>query len=149
MKRILVADDGSDMALSAVEMAAELAAKTGAELIALAVVNPNRVRAADISTLAQSEKLADAEALEILVNASANYLERCEKAAKRAGVIRFREVRCAGDDAALEITDFAHAHDIDLIVVGSRGRGRLPGLLLGSVSQKLATHAPCSMLIAR
>jgi len=149
MERILVADDGSDAALKAVELAAELAAKTGAELIALAVVNPNRVGAADVSTLARSEKLADAEALEILVDASANYLERCEKVAKRAGVIRFREVRRTGDDAALEITDFARAHDIDLIVVGCRGRGRLPGLLLGSVSQKLATHAPCSVLIAR
>jgi nucleotide-binding universal stress UspA family protein len=149
MERILVADDGSDMALDAVEIAAELAAKTGAELIALAVVDPNRVRAADVSTLARSEKLADAEALEILVDASADYLERCEEAAKRAGVIRFRKVRLSGDDAALEITDFARAHDIDLIVVGSRGRGRLPGLLLGSVSQKLATHSPCSVLIAR
>jgi nucleotide-binding universal stress UspA family protein len=64
-------------------------------------------------------------------------------------VIRYREARRAGDDTALEITDFALANDVDLIVVGSRGRGRLPGLLLGSVSQKLATHASCSVLIAR
>jgi nucleotide-binding universal stress UspA family protein len=149
VKRILVADDGSDAALAAVEMGAELAAAMGAELIAVAVVNPNRVRAADIASLARAEKLADAEALEILVNETANYIERCEAAAKRAGVIRFHSARREGDDPALEITDFALAQDIDLIVVGSRGRGRLPGLLLGSVSQKLATHAPCSVLIAR
>ena len=139
MERILVADDGSDIAFSAVKVAAELAAKTGAELIAISVVDPAQIRAADISELARSEKLGDAEALEILVDASANYLERCEAAAKHAGAIRFRRARGVGNDAALEIIDFASANGVDLIVVGSRGRGRLPGLLLGSVSQKLAT----------
>jgi nucleotide-binding universal stress UspA family protein len=149
MKRILVADDGSDAALSAVEMAAQLAAKTGAELVAVAVVDPSRIRTADISDLARAERLGDVEALETLIEASAPYLARCEAAAKRAGVARFRSMRRASDDVALEITDFARAHGVDLIVVGSRGRSRLPGLLLGSVSQKLATHAPCSVLIAR
>ena len=37
----------------------------------------------------------------------------------------------------------------DLIVVGSQGQGALSRLLLGSVSQYLATHAKCSVLIAR
>jgi nucleotide-binding universal stress UspA family protein len=36
----------------------------------------------------------------------------------------------------------------DLIVMGSRGLGRLAGLLLGSHSQKAATHAPCPVPIA-
>ncbi|HEV2189141.1 MAG TPA: universal stress protein [Stellaceae bacterium] len=149
MKRILVADDGSEAANSAVEMAALLAAKTGAELVALAVVDPSRIRTADIADLARAEKLGDAEALETLIDASAPYLARCEAAAKRAGVTHFRGTRRASDDVALEIADFARAQDVDLIVVGSRGRSRLPGLLLGSVSQKLATYAPCSVLIAR
>jgi len=149
MKRILVADDGSDAALVAVELAAQLAGKTGAELLAVAVVDPSRIRPVDIADLARAERVGDTEALETLIDASAPYLARCEEAAKRAGVARFRSVRRAGDDVALEITDFARAQGIDLIVVGSRGRSRLPGLLLGSVSQKLATLAPCSVLIAR
>ena len=35
----------------------------------------------------------------------------------------------------------------DVIFVGKRGRGRLPGLLLGSVSQKLASLAPCMVVV--
>jgi len=149
MERILVADDGSEAALAAVEIAAQLAAQTGAELIALAVVDVGEIRSADIAALARSERIGEGEATETLVEASAGYLERCRTAAERAGVTRFSTAHRASDDVALEIIDFGTARDVDLIVVGSRGRSRLPGLLLGSVSQKLASHAPCSVLIAR
>jgi nucleotide-binding universal stress UspA family protein len=147
--RILIADDGSESAMKAVEIACDLAVKTGAELIALAVIDPREIRPTDIKELAGSENLGLDEAREYLAAASADYLGRCEEAATRAGVRRFRSARCDGDDPAFEIVDFARASNVDLIVVGCRGRGRLPGLLLGSVSQKLASHAPCSVLIAR
>jgi nucleotide-binding universal stress UspA family protein len=47
------------------------------------------------------------------------------------------------------ITRYARAHNIDLIVMGTHGRGRVAHLLLGSVAEKVARTAPCPVLTMR
>ena len=54
----------------------------------------------------------------------------------------------AGDPAE-SIIEVAKTRKSDLIVMGSRGLGRLAGLVLGSTSQKVVSHAPCPVLIVR
>lgn len=43
----------------------------------------------------------------------------------------------------------ARRHDATLVAVGAHGHGRLPGILLGSVTTQLLHNAPCPVLIAR
>ena len=52
-------------------------------------------------------------------------------------------------DAAEAIVKVATTRQSDVIVMGSRGLGRLAGALLGSTSQKVVAHAPCPVLIVR
>lgn len=61
------------------------------------------------------------------------------------------EVRADGrlGSPAEEIIEIADEWDADLIVVGSHGRSALERLILGSVSQRVVTEAPCSVRVAR
>jgi nucleotide-binding universal stress UspA family protein len=52
-------------------------------------------------------------------------------------------------DAGKGICDLAHAWEADLIIVGRRGRTGLSEILLGSVSNYVLHHAPCSVLIVQ
>jgi nucleotide-binding universal stress UspA family protein len=52
-------------------------------------------------------------------------------------------------DPAEELIHFAREKGCDVIVIGSSGKGVVKRTLLGSVSTKVALHAPCSVYIVR
>jgi nucleotide-binding universal stress UspA family protein len=147
MKRIVVATDGSEYATRAVDAAGELAAKLAARLSIIAVAPSPTTLAAELEPYARAEGLAN-DLPALLANIESPFLEPARQNARTHGIAELSTHTLAGDPAA-SIIEFARDNAIDLIVVGSRGHGRLGGLLLGSVSQKLATHAPCSVLIVR
>ncbi|MCB9100913.1 MAG: universal stress protein, partial [Anaerolineales bacterium] len=53
------------------------------------------------------------------------------------------------EPAAEAILNVAQIRQADLIVMGTRGRSSLEGLLLGSVSQKVIHHADCPVMVVR
>lgn len=57
------------------------------------------------------------------------------------------DVRTGGP--AVEIAKYAKEADIDLIVMGSHGRGFVSGLLTGRVAEKVVRIAPCPVLTVR
>jgi len=59
------------------------------------------------------------------------------------------DVRVAALNGTPEFALIEASHDADLVVVGSRGRGGFAGLLLGSTSLDLASHARCPVVIVR
>jgi nucleotide-binding universal stress UspA family protein len=52
-------------------------------------------------------------------------------------------------ETAEQIIEYAREQQVDLIICGSRGLGTVTSMLIGSVSRRLAHHAPCSVLIVR
>jgi nucleotide-binding universal stress UspA family protein len=66
--------------------------------------------------------------------------------ARRLGVSAV-EVQTGWGDAAEQIIEIARRKNADAVVLGRRGRGRLAGLLLGSVSQKVVSLAPCTVVV--
>ena len=65
--------------------------------------------------------------------------------------LRGRGVDCTGhvvgDDPATAILDVARQEEADLVVVGSRGLGGVQRFVRGSVSSRVASHAPTTVLI--
>ena len=141
MQRILVATDGSPGANRAVDTAAALAKATGFELVILTI--GGNISGAELRQLASAEGDLS-EALEFAAN---QILSQARKRALRNGASTVT-VRSGWGDPTEAIIGAVRREKADILVVGRRGRGRLSGLLLGSVSQKLASLAPCKVLIA-
>ena len=57
--------------------------------------------------------------------------------------------RVVEGDIASSIVDEALTQTVDLIIVGSHGRKGIEKLLVGSVAEKVASHAPCSVEIVK
>jgi len=145
MRTILVGLDGSESADRATEFSATLAKACGAKLVlvCVAAVDAHLTVDAGFKAMLESEQITLGEFLE---NEARMTLE---KAKPRAEKIRGGSVGTVVrlGEAAETIIALLPEYDDPLIVVGRRGRGQLAGLLLGSVSQKLTTHAPCPVII--
>ncbi len=140
MRKIVVATDGSDGTRRALSASAEIA-KAGGCTLSIVTVGAARYADEQIQFARVEGDLADAAetfARQILSDA--------ERQARQAGIDE-PKINLVWGDAAEAIIDVVRQEQADAVVVGRRGRGQLSGLLLGSVSQKLATHAPCIVII--
>lgn len=147
IKRILVASDGSAAAGKAVAVAGELAAALGAKVFVLYAVP----RTAHGAIPKGFENLADLEHMtlgDVLEAVGTEILSRAEGALQTAGVTAIERLT-PSEPAAEAILAAAECHRVDLIVMGSRGLGEIGGMILGSVSHKVAQHAACSCMTVK
>lgn len=141
MQRILVATDGSPGGDRAVQAAATMAAKYDCALTILTVLEPPSREA--VESMVQVEHVAADEVGELTAQ---NTLHGAHEAAKHCGARDIQRIVEDGDPATA-ILKIAARTGAGTIVVGKRGRGKLAGLLLGSVSQKLVSLAPVAVLV--
>ena len=147
-RKILVGVDGSESALKAVALAAALSEAHDAQLVFVHVVQLSAI-ADQVLKISATEHLKE-KPKGIMEKLSQNVLDRARKHALQAGASEARITTVTTDgNQARRLIQEAKRRKADLIVLGSRGRGRMEGLLLGSVSQKIAALAPCPCLIAR
>ena len=138
--RILVASDGSREAQLALTTAADLAKSTDSELHVLhvgevpLVYHPERhaYRAEYEDHEKEAQQLLEAQ------------VQRIEGAGAGEAQAHLRMGR-----ADEEIVDLAQSIDAGLIVMGSRGHGRLRRALVGSVSESVVRHAHCPVTVVR
>jgi nucleotide-binding universal stress UspA family protein len=145
-KRILVGLDGTSRGLRTAEMAAGLAARFGAELHLLTVTRPQEV-SPEVLEYLEAENLRG-EPSYVLDEETQAIVDKAKVIAEQNKVRMVQMVVREGKPAQVLI-DYAQSHEMDLLVVGSRGVGALEAALLGSVSQKVSQLAGCSVLIVR
>jgi nucleotide-binding universal stress UspA family protein len=141
MKRILVATDGSPSSAEAVAFGVELAAEHDAELTFVHVVPT-----LDVVPVTGFGGIGGAFPHEPTEHDHVLLEEAAAVAAEHAIVSTTALLR---GDTVDEIVAYADSHDVDLIVVGSRGHGAIAGALLGSVSRGILGESKRPVLIVR
>ncbi|MGC1928562.1 MAG: universal stress protein [Candidatus Nitrosopolaris sp.] len=155
--RILVGIDGSQSSIDAAGYAIEMAKRDNAELIAIHVL---------------STKLGEYEhtpkpllfGLPATPSSINNIIETSEQEAQR-WLNRIKQqllddennqikiitaiLIASTERIAAEIVDYAQLKNVDLIVLGTKGRSSFKKLLLGSVASEVVTHAHCPVLIVK
>ena len=141
MKRILVATDGSPSSAEAVAFGLELAAEHTAELIFVHVVPM-----LDVVPATGFGGIGGAFPHDVTEHDRTLLDEAAATAAEHE--IDARTALLRGDPVS-EIVAYADSHDVDLIVVGSRGHGAIASTLLGSVSRGVLGESKRPVLIVR
>jgi universal stress protein A len=140
--RVLVPVDFSEHSAEALRQARDIAGRFNAELHLVTVVEPWPPAA---SVTAESYPLYRDYVIDARAKATA---QLNEVAATVAGATPLQHATLAGH-VQQEIITYIEDHKIDLVVLGTHGRTGLSHWFMGSVAEKVARFAPCSVLIAR
>jgi nucleotide-binding universal stress UspA family protein len=142
-KKILVAVDGSDPSLHALEVAATIAKQNQAELTILTVVPP-------LPPMAQDDTPQISPDLEDKIYESYKKMARdqAKKLEKTHPEVKTVPIAMKGRPAD-KIIEASEAREVDLIVVGNRGKSGIFSWMLGSVSRKVSEACTVPVLIVK
>jgi nucleotide-binding universal stress UspA family protein len=138
--KVLVAIDGSEHSMNAADYAISVTKAYGSELIALKVIT------SDVSNFAS----ASSPQMDEMKKGSQEYFDKIRhKADSIDKGIQLRTELISSPSVVGGIVDFAEKENIDLIVVGTKGRSGLKKLLLGSVASGIVNYSHCPVMIVK
>ena len=151
--RVLVAIDGSISSKHTIDYAISIAMKNNSQLVILYVIDvykyPYLPSSIILAPTFGSEKYLEErnEAEEQMNKIKEKYKQ------KTKNNIDSKELKTeiveGAKSAATTIMEYAESENIDLIIIGSRGRTSFKKLLLGSVSSDIIKNAHCAVLVIR
>jgi nucleotide-binding universal stress UspA family protein len=154
--KILVAIDGSEISMKAAVCAIDIAKKDNSQMIALTVLDistPRRVSSSFITAPTYGLKELEEKRKE-----SQQWLDKFEKLAAKENSttnnnhnIQYKSeiIEDSTSRVGSAIVDYAERENVDLIVIGTRGRTGLKKMLLGSVASDVVTYAHCLVLVVK
>ena len=140
--KILVPVDGSKHSLKAFRVALDIAKNNNAKINVLTCLEKEDVGAWYIDKRTNKKIMSDAK------NFARDFLSKLEKPAANANIpisLNILETKSASN----QIIAFSNSNKIDLIVIGSHGRGGFNKFLLGSVSNEVSQMAKCPVMIVK
>jgi nucleotide-binding universal stress UspA family protein len=141
MRKIVLAVDGSTYSMQAARFLARLPHKERLELVLLSV--------AEVPPHSSDYPTGDwlQESLARARSSATQWFAQIEQLFQGADVTVTHELR--EGHLGESIVQFAREQEADMVVLGARGHSRVSRILLGSTSDYVATHAPCSVLVVR
>lgn len=139
LKRVCVGFDGSDNAYRAFDFAIDLCKmcpSAALEVHVIAVAMPPEVPNVDYDAI-----------MSTIVDHYEGLLSGLEERARKSNVA-IKTVTAIGHPAD-QILRYVKDNGCDMIVVGQRGKSGVEVFLLGSVSRRVARHAPCTVVIVK
>ena len=145
-QKILIATDGSTLSRKAVSSGLQLAALTGAGIVALKVVPRYPISYFEGGVALSVNNIADVE--KQWAEAAMAVVDKVKDAAEAEG-IKARAMTVSSDFTAEAIINAAKKHKCDLIVMASHGRRGMKRLLMGSETMHVLTHSHIPVLVLR
>ncbi len=141
-KKICCPVDFSEPSRRALQVAASLARRHGAELVLFhAYPVPGY-------TLPEGSVVPSPHMLQELASETDAHLADWKKEAEGMGVAAVTTAQGVGEPSG-EIVDFARESGTNLLVIGTHGRSGLRHAILGSVAERVVRHASCPVLTIR